>query len=697
MIRRLSAWLSHQPGKMHWMTFVPELSVGRGPRMEIVIDRTEPVELAQRLDELHQLLYTRGGIRPSNAAVEELAKLLLIRIAARRHPDLVISHRRLIEVIEPDAVHQMDSPQILKEAFTVVNGLPDLGGRVPGGATQSVWPADEPLRVTRCDVLAAALRILETIPMDGEGSIDAVGTAFDVFLRGRYEHAGGLGTYLTPDSVVRAMTRIAFDLVEPFEGRLGDTPIMGDPCCGSGRFLVGMLEEARARGTLSDVLLCGDSVFGADQSSAAVAMARVNLLAYGMTHPEVFTVADSIVDRSLDRLCGTLRLILTNPPFGDGKYDDPQGIASTAEWFPGLVSKQRIDPAVAFVARCLNLLAPGGVAGIILPDGVADGPHMRTLLLGEPRPLHDVRLEGIVSLPSTTFAPAGTMAKTSVVFLRKAVRQENRNVFLARADHVGHVMRKGVVAPDPDGDDLPSVAASIIGAISGTPLSEKRGHVVTVDTRLVTSLDASSLDAEALAARTRLSEGGGVEFSSFLRPAKKRRTGVRRDVPFISVLHVDELGNVNWVEASCYRPTTPGLLVQPGQLIVSLLNPAKFRATVIPDDAPELQCSSEFGVFESTMDPYAVLALLQHPLVRAQIAPLGRGTSSSRRRVDREEVLRLVAPQFDDDWLDKVARVVADSLTVVAEARAKLTSAYGLSSDYNSDSPACSSSSISSI
>ena len=45
-----------------------------------------PIELAKELDGLHQLLYKRGGIRPSNAAVEELAKLLLLRIASVREP-----------------------------------------------------------------------------------------------------------------------------------------------------------------------------------------------------------------------------------------------------------------------------------------------------------------------------------------------------------------------------------------------------------------------------------------------------------------------------------------------------------------------------------------------------------------------------------------------------------------------------------
>ncbi len=132
------------------------------------------------------------------------------------------------------------------------------------------------------------------------------------------------------------MARIGFDLIDPLGAGLGDGPVMGDPCCGSGRFLVGMLEEARSRGEAGDVDGLGESIFGADQSSASVAMARVNLLAYGLSYPEVFTVQDSIIDGALDRLQGRLRLILTNPPFGDGKYESLEGIGRTSMHFPGL-------------------------------------------------------------------------------------------------------------------------------------------------------------------------------------------------------------------------------------------------------------------------------------------------------------------------------------------------------------------------
>jgi N-6 DNA Methylase len=442
-----------------------------------------------------------------------------------------------------------------------------------------------------------------------------------------------------------------------------------------------MIEHARAHGGVTEGDQLHYSLVGADQSAASVAMARVNLLAYGLPPSEVFTVEDSITAEPLDRLRGTLRLILTNPPFGESKYDSLEGIDRTATLFGGLGAKSRIDPSLAFVARCIELLAPDGVVGIILPDGVADGSQMRDLLLGAPKLIDAVHLAGVISLPSATFAPAGTVAKTSVVFMRKSPSSGGR-VFLARADHVGHVMRKGVAASDPEGDDLPRLTNDVCTMLKdadGAKVAKSiQGQVASVNISLLTAVDAASVDADALKARQTLLDAGGQPLSRILRATKRRRTSRRKDLPFVSVLHVDELGNVDWLQAEKYHPTTAGIVARAGQIIVSLLNPAKFRAAVVPNRYAEIECSAEFGVFDSAINPYAALALLQHELVRAQIAPLGRGTSSSRRRIESSDVMGLIAPLHDDSWIEKTGDQVAEALAAVAEARSRLTDAYSM-------------------
>ncbi|WP_419853394.1 N-6 DNA methylase [Candidatus Poriferisodalis sp.] len=636
-----------------------------------------PIDLAKELDGLHQLLYMRGGIRPSNAAVDELTKLLLMKIAAEREPDSVVTGDvRLGSVVDYIRRDDRDSIPLAKAAFQVANGLPSLAARLPDGEVQTVWPLDEPLRVSRHDVLSEALRILESIELGTAGACDPLGAAFDVFLRGKYEHAGGLGTYLTPEGVVDLMVNVGFELLEAAGPDHAGPYLMGDPCCGSGRFLVGLLHEARRRGIAERWLEGGRLLFGADQSASSVAMARVNLLASGVPAPEVFVVEDSITDRHVSQQCGRYSLILTNPPFGDKKYDSAEGIERAARVLPALAGSARVDPALAFVARCVELLAPGGVAGIILPDGVGDGRAMRRLMLGEPRVELPVSVEGVVSLPPVTFAPAGTTAKTSVIFLRKSAPEARRHVFLARADRVGFVMSKGSPACDPKGDDLPRLTEGIRRLVAEQCAWRPSPQLARRRLAELSSLDASTLDEAAELARSLLKDAGGFEARTVLRFDGKRRVRLAGDLPFVSVLHVDELGGVDWHLAGGHRPVTPGQLAEPGELLVSLLNPRKFRAAVVPESVGRIQCSSEFGVYRTDIDPYAALVMLQHPLVRRQIAPLGRGTSSSRRRIDATDVLSLMLPPVDDAAAARAGETAREHLGSIARAASGLRHLY---------------------
>ena len=158
----------------------------------------------ERLDSLHEMLYRRGGVRPVNAAIEELSKLLLLEWLAVDEPGLCLDSGELLrDVLNPAVIRAADDVGSVKQAFSEIIVRPEVAGRLPNGTTQPIWPPDEPLRVTRADVLAEALGVLREALASVEASdYDLLGTAFDVFLRGRYDHSGGLATHLTPHTVV---------------------------------------------------------------------------------------------------------------------------------------------------------------------------------------------------------------------------------------------------------------------------------------------------------------------------------------------------------------------------------------------------------------------------------------------------------------------------------------------------------------
>jgi hypothetical protein len=141
-------------------------------------------DLQRRIDDLHQMLYRRGGIRPANAAIEELSKLLLLRLKCLRSPGWQVpGYGRIDTVLDPERIRSR-GPEEVKAAFRSVVALPEFAGRIPEGGSQSIWPTDEPLRIDRGDVLAEALGILGRHLALGNNH-DVLGTAFDVFLRGR--------------------------------------------------------------------------------------------------------------------------------------------------------------------------------------------------------------------------------------------------------------------------------------------------------------------------------------------------------------------------------------------------------------------------------------------------------------------------------------------------------------------------------
>lgn len=641
------------------------------------------VALAERFNSLHQLLYTKGGVRPTNAAIEEVAKLVYLRLwSGRAGAEATLNGRRVQDLfdgrVDPEAM-----VAFAKEAFQKANLSPSLAAIDPEGQPQPLWPTDEPFRLVNAEVLSTAVQIVEeTIGQAQRVVADPLGTAFDAFLSGRYDHSGGLGTFLTPSSVARSMADIAFGVRDPLDRKWSrNTPLVADPYCGTGRFLVAAFEAAEtAHGERELRALLDYGLAGADQSATATAKTAINLFLYGALTPHVFTVEDSVTARSLDRLSGTLGLILTNPPFGGGKYADAAGIRRTALAIPSLSHQTSIDPALACLVRAIELLSADGVLGIVLPDGIVDGRHFDELIDRN----NELSVVANVSLPTSTFALSGTVAKTSAVFLKKCSRIANRTV-LARVEHVGFIRQAGKAAPDPAGNELPDVVNGVTKAltlenspeaivqVSDEPL------VATIAASALASRDPSRIDPLAMQSRARLEAMGGVPMSTYLSSRRKRLQRKADSVStFVSVLHVDALGVVSWPDAEVYRPTTPGQSAAAGEVLVSLLNPSKLRAAVVPAEREEVLCSAEFGVFKAEIDPYAVLGLLYEPSVQAQLRPLGRGTSSSRRRIGPEDVLNLIVPQHGAAELAKLGARIKTALEQVEKGRLDLFQSYGI-------------------
>jgi len=539
------------PAREEWKTVARPISDTRTRLVQEVsaeYHRGDFRAIQHNFDQLHEAIYSRGGVKPTNAAIDELGKLLFLKVHLEKSPAYVLSSgaakgKRFAEIYASDHVmkHQKTAVVQLKDAFREINNLPQYRAKDITGEEHTIFAYDEPLRLENPDVLAMAIDALDlrdkegnpirlSVPdreLVGNGERarlmrahlipeDLLGWAFDVFLRGRYASDEGLATYLTPSQVVECMARIAFhDITEAdLWARRGDPDqrerwapqteeeaalpafLCGDSCCGTGRFLVGSLREVKRRilddrhvGHSDDdklrwlAAMKRHSFFGADQALGCIQKARINMLLYGENHSQLLKVDDSITNAHLDRLVGKFDLIMTNPPFGSGKYDDPRGLARMRSdnlglelgwsWTPGNRDKRKelrkADPAALFIDRNLQLLKPGGRLLIVTPDGIlcnSGDAYIREYIMGTKDEETGEFLGGkavvkaVVGLPERAFSLAGTDAKTSFIYLQKKRHpaQKQDVVFFAAAEHVGYLKRGKNELPDPLGNDLVEIA-----------------------------------------------------------------------------------------------------------------------------------------------------------------------------------------------------------------------------------------------
>ena len=554
------AQVSALPARDEWKSVARPISDTRTRLVQEVsaeYHRGDFRTIQRKFDELHEAIYSRGGVKPTNAAIDELGKLLFLKVHLEQAPTFVLKTgaakgKKFADIYSAEHVRAQKKDAViqLKDAFREINNLPQYKATDITREEHTIFSYDEPLRLENPDVLALAIEALElrdregkpirlSIPdreLLGNGAKardmrahliheDLLGWAFDVFLRGKYASDEGLATYLTPSQVVECMARIAFHDIPDADlwARRGDDGqrerwkpqtdaeaalpafLCGDVCCGTGRFPVGALREVKRR--ILDDRHVGHSdddklrwlsqmkrysLFGADQAAGSIQKARINMLLYGEDHGQLLKVDDSLTDPHLDRLIGKFDLILTNPPFGSGKYEDPRGMARMRDgnaglelgwsWTAGDRSKrkplEKADPASLFIDRNLQLLKPGGRLLIVVPDGIlcnSGDAYIREYFMGMKDEETGEFLGGkaivraVVSLPTETFSIAGTGAKTSFVYLQKKRHPAEKQgaVFMAVAEHVGYLKKGKSEAPDPAGNDLVPIAAAFCAGHQG--------------------------------------------------------------------------------------------------------------------------------------------------------------------------------------------------------------------------------------
>ena len=472
---------------------------------------------------------------------------------------------------------------------------------------------------------------------------DNLGLAFNTLLRGKWEGGEGLGTFLTPEEVVEPMVDILIDAVGPsLLKRIGPEELLfGDICGGTGRFVFSMAQKLRGRGAKQDEIESCARLF--DQSSLAVGFAKVNFALDGL-RPRFSCVGDSLVAKEVSQLTGRFLLLATNPPFGLGKYTySPQLKSALPRDLLNLIGltspDDSADPSELFLYRNLSLLAPGGALAIVLPDGVIQSSRLPEAFdLLEQTAKMKLNVEAAVSLPAATFSLGGTVAKTSFLVIRSEKRLHSRGLYVADAKHVGFLKRGNRRAADPQGNDLLGIAAewSADHPIIGRRIAPEKKHRRLAIGQLIYGASQAEFRGRPLR-----------EIADEVRTPLRKVLGADPARFHVSILDIDETGLIDVVAASRNQPATPPRACNPGDVLVSCINPKIWRVAVIPNlEGGTWSCSSEFLVLRprKPSDAWSIGVALHHSSVIAVIQSMAGGTSSSRQRVAKKDVLGIDVP-----------------------------------------------------
>lgn len=320
-----------------------------------------------------------------------------------------------------------------------------------------------------------------------DATVDVKGTAYETIVSNTLKQEAG--QFFTPRNIIKCMV----EMLDPDQ----NCRVL-DPACGSGGFLVMVLDHVRHKivrifypeldelhleaklnsAEVEDAVreYAEKMIFGFDFDPDLKKAARMNMVMAGDGHsniyninsldypygskPDVSHIAEAVnesIKHSADHdfhfetaennAQGKFDMVFTNPPFGT-KVEVDQEIAERYE----LNSKA---PEVLFIEACYNFLKPGGKMAIVLPDGILGNPNTESVRLWI---LQHFKLLASVDLPVETFLPqVGVQA--SLLFLQKKtdaemlvpIENEDYDVFMAIVEQVGKD-RRGVPVYEKDDD-----------------------------------------------------------------------------------------------------------------------------------------------------------------------------------------------------------------------------------------------------
>jgi type I restriction enzyme M protein len=291
---------------------------------------------------------------------------------------------------------------------------------------------------------------------------DPLGDLYEVFMGSLAR--GQQGQFFTPPNAVDLLV----DLVEPQPGQ-----VILDPACGAGGFLASTVRHMMRKGELTTSVV--SNLWGIDKDDYLTHLAALRIALLTGNEASIWC-ADSLTWRpangsvSAPKEFDRADVILTNPPFGskivavapEAQRTFALGHRWTLDKATGRYAKtsdvllRSLSPQVAFVERCIELLAPGGRIGMVVPESLLSSNGYGYVV----QFIRDhMDIQAVLGMPETLFKTSGsggTHTKTCLLVAQKRTSQgkDRKLIFMAEAKWCGNDSRGRRIGPD----ELPKIS-----------------------------------------------------------------------------------------------------------------------------------------------------------------------------------------------------------------------------------------------
>lgn len=250
-------------------------------------------------------------------------------------------------------------------------------------------------------------------PLEHDGA-DLFGAVFQAVVTSTFR--GSLGAYFTP----RTVGEFIGGLLGP---RTQETVV--DPACGSGSLLLATLQEGEQ-----------PRLEGMDINPRMARVCALNLWLQGQ-NPRNVRLGDSLV--SAPWPCGSVDFVVANPPFAG--YETRRDVLTRFECGAnGARGTRSLNKTIPFVELTVQLLRPGGRAGLVLPISILNGEEssfrrLRSYIL------RTCRVLAVIGLPGEAFHHTDCGVAGALLFLERTEgsrHEQAYDVFVATAETVGY-------------------------------------------------------------------------------------------------------------------------------------------------------------------------------------------------------------------------------------------------------------------